>query len=493
MTPASACTLAFDQIPVAGLMLELDGTVVGINEAACRIIGRPASEVIGRQAVDLMPPGNAPEALLATGQRKQEAVHELLVASPTGPRTLECVVSLYELEGRSVIQLYGIDVTARKDAEEMATARADAEAQTSANQRLESLSIVAGGIAHDFNNLLVGVLAEASGAREDETLGDHAREALHRIEAAARRMAQLTRQMLAYAGRGRLVTARLDPDELVTELREQLVRTVRPEATLEVTAGSGAVVIDADASLLGQAVVNLAANASESGAGTVEITTRIVLRQGARWWELEVADDGSGIDPVMLPRIFEPFFSTKTGQHGLGLSAVHGIVRRLGGDIEVDSKPGQGARFRVRLPVLGDVEPRPRSTTDGIPPIANYTGLRVLIADDEPAVRATVGRLLERRGAVVVVAPNGAEAETLLREQLFGLVILDVSMPGRGGYDVLAISRLTHPSVPVILMSGYTERSRGEGGDEEPDAFLEKPFTAKSLDVVIAEVMRARS
>jgi len=116
----------------------------------------------------------------------------------------------------------------------------------------------------------------------------------------------------------------------------------------------------------------------------------------------------------------------------------------------------------------------------------------VLVADDEPSVRSTVRRLLERRGATVVLAADGLEAETSLRAGGFGLVILDVVMPGRSGYDVLSTARALDPSCPIVLMSGYTDRVRGEGGDDEPDAFLEKPFTARVLDEAIDDVMQKR-
>jgi two-component system nitrogen regulation response regulator GlnG len=116
-------------------------------------------------------------------------------------------------------------------------------------------------------------------------------------------------------------------------------------------------------------------------------------------------------------------------------------------------------------------------------------GLRVLVADDEPSVRATVRRLLERRGATVVVAADGQVAEARLRDERFDLVVVDVVMPGHNGYDVLAVARATQPRLPVILMSGYAERTRGEGGEDEPDAFIEKPFTAKVLDAAIDEVL----
>jgi CheY-like chemotaxis protein len=337
------------------------------------------------------------------------------------------------------------------------------------------------------------VLAEASAAREDTQLGEGAREALRRIEAAAGRMSQLTRQLLAYTGRGRFVTARLDPDTMLRELTGDLGRIVQPPATLDVAPAAGAAVVEADPNLLRQVVINLVANASDAGGSRVEVGSRILSRENAPWWQLEVSDDGVGIEPQTLARIFDPFFSTKQDHHGLGLSAVHGIVRRLGGDIEVDSTPGHGSRFRVRLPIVpGALAPEPvRVERTG--PIPRLAGVRVLIADDEPSVRATVRRLLERRGATVVAAADGVEAEARLRDEAFDLAVLDVQMPGRSGYDVLAIARAIRPALPVILMSGYTGRVRGEGGEEEPDAFIEKPFTAKVLDAVIDEVLRIGS
>jgi CheY-like chemotaxis protein len=335
------------------------------------------------------------------------------------------------------------------------------------------------------------VLAEASAAREDRTLGEPAREALRRIEAAARRMAQLTRQLLAYSGRGHFTTVAIEPDELVGELHDQLVRIAGGQ--LAISPGAGGVVVEADAGLLRQVVVNLVRNAADAGGKRIAITTRAFQRDGTPFWQLEVSDDGAGIEPTALAHIFEPFFSTKPGHHGLGLSAVHGIVRRLGGDVEVDTHVGQGARFRVHLPVALGAEAVPRAqVAEQSTPVARLVGVRVLVADDEPSVRATVRRLLERRGAIVVVAADGSEAEARLRDESFALVVTDVSMPGCDGYEVLAIARATQPGIGVILMSGYTEKLRGQGGEEEADAFIEKPFTAKTLDLSIDEVLKGK-
>ncbi len=489
--PSISSHITFERIPVAALVLELDGRVIAANAAAVRMFGRSEAELCGRPLAELLN-FDGDLGVLLDSSRRGEHVHELHFDVGRANRSAECVISMIEAEGRPVLQLFAIDITARKQAEAAERSRADAEQKSAATQRLESLGIIAGGVAHDFNNLLVGVLAESSAAREDPALSEITRDSLRRIEAAAQRMAHLTRQMLAYAGRGRFVMQRIAPDELLAESAESLTRAIRPDAQLVLRLGSPSTVVDADPSLLRQVVSNLVANASDASSKTITLSTRVGLHNNESCWQLEIADDGVGMSAGTLTRIFEPFFSTSPERHGLGLSAVHGIVRRLGGDIEVDSKPGHGARFTVRLPVVAGALVQRRRPSSSSPPPAKLAGLRVLVADDEPSVRSTVRRLLERRGASVVLAADGTEAEEHLRGSSFGLVILDVVMPGRSGYDVLALARQLHSRCPIILMSGYTDRIRGEGGDEEPDAFLEKPFTARVLDDAIDDVMQKR-
>lgn len=476
--PSAPVLIELDRLPIAVALVELDGTIAELNPAACKLLARPREALLGADGPAALGLGAVRWQALCTAVAHTGAAENDLVIREAPVRLL---ASPGELAGRPVVQLVAIE----RDAQ--ATA-----APTTDPRRIESLNLVAGAIAHDFNNLLVGVLAEASAAREDPRLGEAAREALRRIEAAAGRMTQLTRQLLAYTGRGRFVTVRLDPDALLGELSGELARIVQGPAVVEVAPGAGAVVVEADPGLLRQVVINLVANASDAGGQRISVASRLLSRDNAPWWQLEVADDGAGIDPGALTRIFDPFFSTRHDRHGLGLSAVQGIVRRLGGDIEVDSTPGHGARFRVRLPIVPGAEPVAPVRAEITAQIPKLTGLHVLLADDEPSVRATVRRLLERRGATVVAADDGLEAEARLRDERFDLAVLDVTMPGRSGYDVLAFARATVPELPVILMSGYVGRTRGEGGEEEPDAFIEKPFTAKVLDGAIDEVLRAR-
>ncbi len=469
-------TIAFDQLPIAAVVLELDGTVTTINAAACSVLERTAETVVGRSAFVFVPALEAQWArLAATVVTSGQHAEELRLDK----RVVQLIATAILVEGRACILGLGIDVTARSTTAE----------QTAAKQRLESVGLVAGGIAHDFNNLLVGVMAEASAAREDRTIPEATRDALRRIEHGAKRMAQLTRQLLAYAGRGRFVTELVDPEVLLVELKEQLERVVPSDAAVVVTREAGTIAIEADADLLRQVIVNLATNAADALATTITFASSVVQRAGAPWWQLDVSDNGTGIDPAIADKIFDPFFTTKTERHGLGLSAVHGIVRRLGGDIEVVARD-RGTRFRVSLPIVPGAEARPRHTSISMPALV-LAGVHVLVADDEPSVRATVRRLLERRGATVVVAADGLEAEARLRGERFGLVVLDVSMPGRGGYEVVPTVRATQPKTPVLLMSGYTEHAHTP--EQEPDAFLEKPFTAKVLDAAIDLVMSAQT
>jgi two-component system, cell cycle sensor histidine kinase and response regulator CckA len=480
-----------DQIPVGIVLLEHDGMITAVNSAACSLFARTREGLIGTSGLSLLQLGaDAWYALLGGLVEHGRADANVHVVRPGGSATVQLVASPVAHGSRPMVQIVAVDASAHAGD---ARPHDGAEEQAATKQRLESLGLVAGGIAHDFNNLLVGVLAEASAAREDRNLGEGAREALRRIEAAAGRMSQLTRQLLAYAGRGRLVTTQLDPDAMVAELGDPLSRIIQAPAILEVTPGAGVVVVEADPNLLRQVVINLVANANDAGGKRVQVATRILSRENAPWWQLEVSDDGMGMDPATLSHIFDPFFTTKKDRHGLGLSAVHGIVRRLGGDVEVDSRPGQGARFRVRLPIVPGADPPPRAKAEPTMQGPRLAGLRVLVADDEPSVRATVRRLLERRGATVVVASDGLEAEARLRDERFDLMVCDVVMPGHGGYDVLAFARAMLPKLPVILMSGYTGRVRGEGAEEEPDAFIEKPFTAKVLDLAINEVLGNRA
>lgn len=456
-----------DWLPVAAALLERSGAIVVVNPPLVRLLGaapRPG-DTIGKLGLERQWPSLVEAVACGRGFAKDVELASAPVRLTAALRGDHVLAIFNELPARAPV--------------------------ASGPQRLESLGLVAGDLAHEFNNQLVGVIADASMLREEDHLGETGREAVLRIEAAARRMSQLSRQLLAFAGRGRFVTMLLDPDVLLAESRDRFERLVRPGATLVLEVGSGGpIAIEADRGLLRQVIGDLIENASEAlpaSGGEVHVTSRIVVTNGSPHWELEVRDNGGGIEPTTLSRIFDPFFSTKAEHRGLGLSAALGIVRRLGGDLECESRLEHGATFRVRLPIVpGAIAPRRRPTSQQ-PPLEKLSGLRVLVADDEPTVRATVRRMLERRGAVATLAADGAEAEQLLREQTFNVVLLDVMMPKRTGDQLVPIVRELHPDVPVILMSGYTDQAHGV---EPPDTFLEKPFNATMLEAAIHAALR---
>jgi signal transduction histidine kinase/CheY-like chemotaxis protein len=464
-----ASLTGFDALPLAAWIFELDGTLVAANQLAQRLTITPELEPRWSE-------------LVTAAVNFGSYIVELDVRNGNGGRAVQLHAVLREHDGKRHVLAIGTDLSALR-------ARIEDERRRALDQRVESLGLVAGGIAHELNNQLVNVVAEAGNLREDDAMPEGTRDALGRVEAAAKRMARLTRQLLAYAGRGRFVTSLLDPDLLLAEKAAGLQARIVDPVTLDVVVAAGSVAVEADGGLLRQIIGELVDNAAEAlvgRSGRIRIESRTVVEADRKWWQLIVSDDGIGMDPVTQARIFDPFFSTKQDRHGLGLSAALGIVRRLGGDICVESAPGRGTTFRVRLPIVADAAPVRRRGVTEQPGGHALAGLVILVADDEPTVRGTVQRLLQRRAAHSVLAGDGTEAEKLLRSQRFDLVLLDVMMPGRTGYELVPIVRETQPNAPVILMSGYSEQASNV---EPPDAFLEKPFNGRSLEQTLRDAL----
>ncbi|WP_050428694.1 hybrid sensor histidine kinase/response regulator [Chondromyces crocatus] len=433
-----------------------------------------------------------------------------------------------------VVEIIGTaqDVTERVIEEQ---ARARLEERLLQAQKLESLGLLAGGIAHDFNNLLTGVLTEASLVLDEVPYGSPVHGALRAIETSARRMSDLTKQLLAYAGGGPFTVERLDPVQLVGEMLELLRRNIGREVKLLVdtprlsTSADTAVCVEADPTQLRQVVMNLVLNASDAlqgRSGEVRIRSWIETGQNASTssttlaskspsttttlgatvrptgpgvWVLEVSDTGCGMTPETRRRIFDPFFTTKGRGRGLGLSAVQGIVRRMFGQIEVESEVDRGTTIRLRVPLTAGQAPL--ASTRETPSRAALQKLRVLVVDDEEAVRITLSRVLGRRGHTVAMAEDGSDAIETFRNARgnFDLVLLDISMPRKNGYEALEAIRNLRASARVVLMSGYSEAHlagagiHSERGSESTiDGFLEKPFAVEAIDRVLAEALRAR-
>ena len=386
------------------------------------------------------------------------------------------------------------NITERRRAERE---QAKLQAQLLQVQKLESLGVLAGGIAHDFNNLLTSMLGCASVAERLLPESSPALPALNDVIAAARRAADLTRQLLAYSGKGRFEVRAIDLSEHVEEIAHLMEATLPKKVLLRLELGPNLPAVEADVAQIQQVVLNLVVNGAEAigdEPGRVLVTTGIQDVDAAdttdlvgsaplapgRYVFLEVRDTGCGMDDATKARIFDPFFTTKFTGRGLGLAATLGIVRSHGGAVRLSSTPGKGTTFRVLLPASS----LPVKRND-LPLSTGFAGSgTVLVVDDEKGVRSTLRMLLTPMGFDVLEASDGQEAIDLFvaNADAIVLVVLDLTMPVLGGREVFAKLRLIRPGVRVILSSGYDEEEMTRRfGAKGIAGFLQKPYTAAEL------------
>ncbi|MCA9773989.1 MAG: PAS domain-containing protein [Myxococcales bacterium] len=397
------------------------------------------------------------------------------------------------------------EITAEVEAEEE---RRDVATRLVQAEKLESLAVLAGGVAHDFNNLLVSILGNASLAAAELPEGSDARAAIDRVETATERAGELANQMLAYSGRGKFVTMPIDLPALVAEMAELLRAAVPNHIELAIEDDGATPVVEGDPTQLRQIVMNLLTNASEaigSVPGRVQLRTgRVVLEEGecadtftgapiapGMYAYAEVRDTGSGMDAETLERICDPFFSTKKAGRGLGLAGVQGIVRGHGGAMIARSAPGKGTMIRVLLSrgekrVAAPGRADPAIAEPRVPPGC------VLVVDDEEPIRVVTRRILEANGYKVFLAEDGEEAMAVFRahEDEIALVILDLTMPLKGGDAVFAELHEYRPGTPVIVTSGYAEHEvTARFGTRPPADVIQKPFTGSELVRRVREVL----
>ena len=362
-------------------------------------------------------------------------------------------------------------------------------------QKLESLGVMAGGIAHDFNNILSAILGNAELALTQIEHPAQVREALDQITGASRRATDLTRQMLAYAGKASLRTDVMDLRPLLADLLALVRASQSKKVEFSVVLPGTPLWVEVERAQITQVGLNLLTNAAEAMGDNVGIVSLSAGREAphgaggagappeppAGWVRFSVEDTGDGMSDDVQRRIFEPFYSTKQPGRGLGLSAVTGIIRALGGVLRVESRPGLGSRFDVFLPAAAAPPRSDAARTDALP--EHLTGL-VLVIDDEAAIRRICRRVLESLGATVVEAADGVDGLhrfTAHRDEVKA-VVLDLTMPGIGGVEVLATIRRTHPTLPVIVASGYDQSSSATTiPDDAHVTFLQKPFAIELL------------
>ena len=364
--------------------------------------------------------------------------------------------------------------------------------------KMEAVGRLAGGMAHDFNNLLTAIMGFGELLLEGLVEGDPAREDAEEIVRSAGRGRDLTNQLLSFS---RTRTAHPDAlalNEGLASSRRLLERLLEGGVTLETDAHEGAGGVRIDRTELEQILVNLALNGRDAlgpDGGTVRIATGPVelIRPreaepeaipAGRWETLTVQDDGAGMDPDVRRRIFEPFFTTKAPGRGtgLGLATVYGIVKRIGGFIQVDSRPLEGTTFCIYLPSADATETTPDAPAD---PEPIRSGETVLLVEDQDQIRSLLARQLERSGFEVVEAANGYEALTTWRRapEAIDIIVSDIVMPVMDGPSMVERVRSQSRDLPVVFISGYPGAADpSERETPLPDApLLRKPFAAAEL------------
>ena len=491
----------FDHVPDGVLLVDADdqgslGRIEDANEAAAAMYGCSLADLKTRDIEALSAPGPGPRLesfearvwRLKQGETVQEELTHRRMDGSTFP--VEAVGTLVHIQGRQYVLVFLRDITERKKSEQ-ALLR---------TQRVESLGVLAGGIAHDFNNLLAAILGQTGIALElmgDETAG---RENLRKAMDAAEKAANLTKQMLAYSGRGKFTIQSISINHTIQDNLRILEAAISKQVKFELDLDEGLPIVTGDPSQIQQVVMNLVINAAEAigeAHGCISIHTRSLHLDSvdaARWplsgntlapgdyVRIEVADTGCGMNPEVLSRVFDPFFSTKVKGHGLGLSAVQGIIRAHRGGLGVDSEFGQGTTFRILLPTGAPDFLAEKSAGTGS---AGFKARTVLVIDDEDYMLEMVRDSLEAHGHSALVTQSGEEGIDMLRlhGSRLDMVLLDLSMPGLGGVETFRRLRQIDPGIPVVLSSGFAEEEEAMAQIKgmELTAFLQKPYRIRDL------------
>ncbi len=497
----------FENAPLSYQSLSEGGNFIEVNETWLSVLGYEKEEVLGKNFGDFLHP--AWRDHFKTNFPRFKAIGEILgvefeIRKKDGNYIL---VSFHGKIGRDpdgrFRQTHCVfrDITEQKRMEDE---RIVLEARLQQAQKMESIGTLAGGIAHDFNNILSPIVGYTEMALEDLPEESPLRESLDEVYAGALRARSLVKQILTFSrqdnGEIGLINIRPVVEEALKLIRSIIPASIEIRHAFEGDCGR----IQADPTKIHQVVMNLATNAyhaMENTGGLITVSlAEVRLEEGAPLLPhmtpgphacLTVADTGKGIAPENLAKIFDPFFTTKAPGKGtgMGLSAVHGIVREIGGNVEVSGEPGKGSVFKVFLPVTEGM-PRPRGKAETAP--LKRGNERVLLVDDEEAVARMVRQMLERLGYRVTAYTDSLEALSAFRAApaAFDMVITDMTMPGMTG-DLLGMAiRDINPDIPILLCTGFSERIDGERRQSMGiDGLLMKPIAHADLSEIVRKVL----
>jgi PAS domain S-box-containing protein len=435
-------------------------------------------------------------------EKRGNSIDEVQIARPDGDLRTVAISSAVLLDENGMpAHMVGTcqDITDSRRAQNEAFAR----------QKLESIGTLASGIAHDFNNMLGGILAQSELTLTEIPAGSPAAEGVNSIKAVAMRAAEVVRQLLDYAGQEGTSFEPVDLSRIVSEMLPLLEVSISKQSVLKTDLAEELPAVQANASQMRRIVLNLITNASEALAadgGVITVRAARVRRDvssvaeggtdlpGRDCVQLEVSDTGCGMSEEIQARMFDPFFTTKFAGRGLGLAAVQGIVRSHGGTIKVHSAPGQGTRIEILLPCAdghaGDDRDAAGLNSADKKGAARET---VLFVEDEETLRTPTSKMLQRKGFSVLEASDGRAAVDLFRthKSRVGVVLLDLTLPGMDGKDVLAEVRRMRPDVKVILTTAYSEEMAVNAVGGHDWAFIRKPYQIADLVRLLRDVLSA--
>jgi PAS domain S-box-containing protein len=487
------------QNSVTGLRLvNEEGVIVAVNDAFCHLVGMETQALEGRPLTVIFAGSENQEKILAQhrdafisrdGARKRECQYVLQNGNSV---TLEIIDSFIQLHGRPLLMLSLFrDVTAQRQLEE----------QLRQSQKMEAIGQLAGGVAHDFNNILTVIQGHAS-LLMAANLGESAGKSADQIVQAAERAAGLTRQLLTFSRRQLIQPKKLDVNKIVGNMTNMLGRLLGEDVALQLNYCQSPPMVEADAGMLEQVLLNLAVNARDAMPKGGQLALRIAIvdvgetysrgpseARIGRFVCLSVIDTGMGITPENLRRIFEPFFTTKeVGKGtGLGLATAYGIIQQHKGWIEVDSQVGKGTTFRIYLPYVemgsgAPEKPTTRITVRG----GNET---ILLVEDETPVCELVSRVLNRYGYKVLSANDATEAVKVWQnnKEEIALLLTDLVMPNHmNGRELAEKLWAEQPDLKVIFTSGYSADIVGKDFKLEPELnFLQKPYHPQLLATTV--------
>ncbi len=492
----------FAHNPDAVFSLDTDGRFISANPACYTLSGYDFGELLGVSFEPLILPEDLEIARtnFAAAVSGRATQYQLGIRHRSGKRVQLGVTNVPIIVGGKVIGVFGIakDLTVQRELEQ----------QLRQSQRMEAVGRLAGGVAHDFNNLLTVIISYTQMAMAHLPRDAAVRTDLKEVESAAARAAALTRQLLAFSRQQVLRPRRLDINQIVSEAVSMLRRLIGEDVTLQTELAPALWPVHSDPGQLSQVLLNLAVNARDamSAGGTLRLRTQNVVvgsvdtrqRPGlipGQYAAIVVEDTGTGIDPEVLPHIFEPFYTTKGPGHGtgLGLATVYGIVKQSEGFVYADSVVGRGSQFTVLMPRTDRDGHDDAATQIPAPPRGTET---ILLVEDEGAVRGAVQRMLALLGYTVLEAASGPEALRVARDaQQRGipihLVITDVVMPEVNGRELREQLAALWPDLKVLYMSGYTDDEILRRGVQSGEMLLEKPFTTERLAAAVRATIDA--